>query len=476
MKADKASVQKALNYIKSKKFVFVDFKFIDLLGTWQHYTMPAKEVNEGTFSYGVGFDGSSIRLWKNIHESDMLLIPDPATMFEDHFFDTPTVSFICDIYDPITKDKYEKCPRSIARKAEEYLKSSKIGDIAYFGPEAEFFIFDTVRFDSHSPEQAFYYINSIEAHHNTGEDFEANRGYIAGRNGGYFPAMPTDTLTNLRGEMVKTMLDWGIDIEAHHHEVASSGQCEIDMRFQPMLKMADYLMMYKYAVKNTAVKFGKTATFMPKPFENENGSGMHVNMSLWKKGKSLFAGKSYAGLSETALHFIGGIIKHAYSIMAFTNPITNSYKRLVPGFEAPVYLAYSQRNRSAALRIPMYSDNPKAKRLEFRCPDPAANPYLAFSAILMAGLDGIENKINPGDPVDEDIFALPKKKAAKIGSTPATLGDALNALKRDNKFLMKGGVFTEAVIESWIEYKFNNEILPLAIKPHPHEFTMYYNV
>ncbi len=474
--ATKNSIQKVLNLIKNNHIEFADLKFTDLFGTWQHLTVPVSEINEGAFKNGIGFDGSSIRAWKSINESDMLLMPDPDMVFMEIFAKAPTLSIICDIYDPVTKRSYVKCPRNIAKKALEYLKKSGVGDTAYFGPEAEFFIFDTVRFDSQTPNQSFYYFDSSEAYWNTGAEIEENHGYIAGNNRGYFPDAPTDTLADIRSEIVLALEEAGLRIEAHHHEVASAGQGEIDYRFAPLLTSADYLMMLKHTVKNVAKHHGKTATFMPKPIELENGNGMHINVSVWKKNKPVFAGKDYAGLSKEALYFIGGILKHAPSLMAFTNSITNSYKRLVPGFEAPVYLAYSQRNRSAAVRIPMYTDNPKAKRIEIRFPDPATNPYLGFSGVLLAGIDGIKNKTEPGAPVDKNIFELSNKEASRIKITPASLEEALLALKKDHAYLLEGGVFTEEVIETWINYKMGNEVKPLARKPHPHEFTMYYNV
>ncbi len=474
--ATKNEIPKALNFIKNNGILFVDLKFSDLFGSWQHLTVPVTEIDEGAFKNGIGFDGSSIRAWKSIEKSDMLLFPDPTTLFVEKFIQAPTVSFICDVYDPETKEPYSKCPRNVARKMNKYLKKTGYGDVAYFGPEAEFFIFDKVKFDSQSPNTSFFHFDSSEGFWNTGSGSESNFGFITGNNRGYFPASPTDTLTDIRNDIVLALQEAGLRIEAQHHEVASSGQGEIDYRFAPLLDSADKLMILKYTVKNIAKKHGKTATFMPKPIEVENGNGMHINMSLWKKGKPVFAGKEYAGLSKEALYFIGGILKHAPSIMAFTNSLTNSYKRLVPGFEAPVYLAYSKRNRSAAIRIPMYTDNPKAKRLEFRCPDPSTNPYLGFSAILLAGLDGIENKIDPGEPLDKNIFELSKEEADRIPTTPTSLEEALNALKEDNDYLLKGDVFTKDLIETWINYKMENEVLALARKPHPHEFTMYYNI
>ncbi len=475
MAAKKSSVQKVLDYIKKNDIMFVDLKFMDFPGQWQHFTVPATEFDANSFVNGFGFDGSSIRGWKKINESDMLIIPDPETMFLDQFIKAPTVSLICDVYEPATKEKYSRCPRSIAQKAEAYLKSTGIADTAYFGPEAEFFVFDDVRFDS-KPNGTFYFVDSVEGNWNTGRDEGPNLGHKPRYKEGYFPVPPVDALNDLRNEMVINLMNVGIPVEAQHHEVASGGQCEIDLRFQPMLKSADQLLLFKYIVKNTAKEYGKTATYMPKPIEGDNGSGMHVHVSLWKRNKPLFAGNGYAGLSDTALYFIGGILKHAASLLAFTNPTTNSYKRLVPGFEAPVNLAYSQRNRSAAVRIPMYSASPKSKRIEFRCPDPSSNPYLAFAAILMAGLDGIMNKIDPGEPLDKDIYDLPPEELVNVPSTPSSLENALKALAEDHEYLLKGNVFTEDVIETWINYKFEREVQALALRPHPYEFQLYYDV
>ncbi len=475
MAAKKSAVQKVLDFIKKNDIMFVDLKFMDFPGQWQHFTVPVSEFDANSFKNGFGFDGSSIRGWKKINESDMLIIPDPETMFVDQFVKAPTVSLICDVYEPATKEKYSRCPRSIAQKAEAYLKSTGIADTAYFGPEAEFFVFDDVRFDS-KPNGTFYFVDSVEGNWNTGRDEAPNLGHKPRYKEGYFPVPPVDSLNDLRNEMVINLMNVGIPVEAQHHEVASGGQCEIDLRFQPLLKSADQLLMFKYIVKNTAKQYGKTATYMPKPIEGDNGSGMHVHVSLWKKNKPLFAGNGYAGLSDTALYFIGGILKHASSLLAFTNPTTNSYKRLVPGFEAPVNLAYSQRNRSAAVRIPMYSSSPKAKRIEFRCPDPSSNPYLAFAAMLMAGIDGILNKIDPGEPLDKDIYDLPPEELANVPSTPSSLENALRALAEDHEYLLKGNVFTEDVIETWINYKFEREVRALALRPHPFEFQLYYDV
>ena len=466
---------KVLNFIKSKKIKFVDLKFMDFPGQWQHFTVPTSQFDIDSFDDGYGFDGSSIRGWKRINESDMLIIPDASTMFVDPFIEAPTISLICDVYEPATKEKYTRCPRNIAQKATAYLKTSGIADTVYFGPEAEFFVFDDVRFDS-QPNHCFYHVDSVEGRWNSGKEENPNLGYKPQYKEGYFPVPPTDSLNDLRNEMVLKMIDCGIDVEAQHHEVASGGQCEIDLKFEPLVKSADQLLMFKYIVKNTAKLHNKSATYMPKPIQGDNGSGMHVHISLWKKGKPLFAGSGYAGLSEMALYFIGGILKHAASLLAFTNPTTNSYKRLVPGFEAPVNLAYSQRNRSAAIRIPMYSANPKSKRVEFRCPDPSANPYLAFSALMMAGLDGITNRIDPGEPLDKDIYDLPPEELANVPSTPGSLEEAIKALANDHEYLLKGDVFTEDVIETWINYKMDKEIKPMALQPHPFEFGLYYDV
>ncbi|GMU96818.1 type I glutamate--ammonia ligase [Ignavibacterium album] len=468
-------VEKVLKFIKDNGIKFVDLKFMDFPGQWQHFTVPVSQFDEGSFEDGFGFDGSSIRGWKPINESDMLIIPDPATMFVDPFVEVPTISLICDVYEPATKEKYTRCPRNIAQKAEAYLISTGIADTVYYGPEAEFFVFDDVRFDSR-PNGSFYVVDSIEGRWNSGREENPNLAYKPRYKEGYFPVPPTDALMDLRNEMVMNLINCGIDVEAQHHEVASGGQCEIDLRFAPLVKAADQLLMFKYIVKNTAKKNNKTVTYMPKPIFGDNGSGMHVHTSLWKKGKPLFAGSGYAGLSEMALYFIGGLLKHAPSLLAFTNPTTNSYKRLVPGFEAPVNLAYSQRNRSASIRIPMYSSSPKSKRIEFRCPDPSANPYLAFSAMLMAGLDGIMNRIDPGEPLDKDIYDMPPEELKNVPSTPESLQDALRALAKDHEYLLKGDVFTEDVIETWIKYKMDKEVKPMALQPHPFEFGLYYDV
>ncbi|MBI3122984.1 MAG: type I glutamate--ammonia ligase [Ignavibacteriales bacterium] len=474
MAKSSSPVHDVLSYVKANKIQFVDFKFMDFPGQWQHFTVPVSQFEEGSFENGYGFDGSSIRGWKAINESDMLIIPDPTTMFLDPFIKAPTISLICDVYEPATKEKYSRCPRNIAQKADAYLKSTGIADVAYFGPEAEFFVFDDVRFDS-GPNFAFYSVDSNEGKWNSGREENPNLGYKPRFKEGYFPVPPTDQLMDLRNEMVLNLESLGIEVEAQHHEVASGGQCEIDMKFSPLLKSADQLLMFKYVVKNTAKANGKTVTYMPKPIFGDNGSGMHVHTSLWLKGKPLFAGGGYAGLSEMALHFIGGLLKHAPALLAITNPTTNSYKRLVPGFEAPVNLAYSSNNRSASIRIP-FGNSPKAKRVEFRCPDPSANPYLAFSAILMAGLDGVQNRIDPGEPLDKDIYDMSPEELKDVPSTPESLGHALKALADDHEFLLKGGVFTEDVINTWINYKTTKEIKPAALRPTPFEFEQYFDV
>jgi glutamine synthetase len=453
----------------------LDLKFMDFPGLWQHFSTPIAALTEASFEEGFGFDGSSIRGWQAINESDMLVVPDPTTAIIDPFLSPTTLSLVCDVADPITRQKYSRCPRSIAQKAEAYLKSTGIADIAYFGPEAEFFILDDVRFDQ-TPNSGYYFLDSIEGNWNSGRQENPNLGYKPRYKEGYFPVPPHDVFHNIRSEMVLTMEACGIEVEAHHHEVATGGQAEIDMKFGPLVRMADNVLLYKYIIKNTARKYGKTVTFMPKPLFQDNGSGMHTHQSLWKGNKPLFAGDGYAGLSEMALHYIGGLLKHAPALIALTNPTTNSFKRLVPGYEAPVNLAYSQRNRSAACRIPMYSQSPKAKRIEFRCPDPACNPYLAFSAMLLAGLDGVQNKLNPGAPLDKDIYELSPEELAEVPSTPASLDAALDALEADHEFLLKGGVFTPDVIETWIAYKRAKEVDALRLRPHPYEFMLYFDI
>ena len=468
------NVREALEFAKQNRVQVVDLKFVDLIGTWQHFTIPASELTEDLFKDGSGLDGSSIRGWKAINNSDMLVVPDPATACLDPFTLVPTLSLIGNVVDPISRETYERDPRYIAQKAEKYLQSTKIGDTSYWGPEAEFFIFDQARYDQTS-HSGYYHIDSDEGVWNMGQD-GVNLGGKIRHKEGYFPVPPTDTQQDIRSEMILEMEKVGIAVEKHHHEVATAGQAEIDIRFDSLVRTADKLMMYKYIVKNVARRHGKTVTFMPKPIFGDNGSGMHTHQSIWKEGKPLFAGKEYAGVSQMCLHYIGGILKHAPALAAITNPTTNSYKRLTPGFEAPVLLAYSSRNRSAGIRIPMYSPSPKAKRIEVRFPDPGANPYLAFSAMLMAGLDGIENKINPGEPAEKDLYDLEAKEAAKIRTMPGSLDDALSNLEKDHKFLLKGGVFTEDLIESWIGYKRSKEVDPMRLRPHPYEFFLYYDI
>jgi glutamine synthetase len=467
--------QEALNYIKENKILIVDLKFIDMPGIWQHLSLFHDQIDETAFTDGVPFDGSSIRGWKAINESDMTMVIDPSTAWIDPFMAEPTLSFICSIKEPRTGEPYGRCPRTIAQKAVEYLVSTGLGDTAFFGPEAEFFIFDDVRYDQ-TQNSGYYYVDSVEGRWNSGkEEPGGNLGYKPRYKEGYFPVAPTDTSQDMRTEMLLTMAKCGVPVEKHHHEVATGGQCELGFRFATLIQAADYLMTYKYVIKNVGKKYGKTITFMPKPLFNDNGSGMHVHQSIWKDGQPLFAGDQYAGFSQMGLHYIGGILKHAPALLALTNPTTNSYKRLVPGFEAPVNLAYSQGNRSASVRIPLSGTNPKAKRLEFRCPDASSNPYLAFAAMLCAGIDGIKNQIDPGEPLDVDIYDLSPEELSKIPSTPGSLEGALEALEKDHAFLTDTGVFSEDFIKNWISYKLDNEVNPMRLRPHPYEFALYYD-
>ncbi len=472
--ASTSGVDKVLKMIKDHSVRVVDLKFTDLIGQWQHFSVTTTEFSDEIFEDGIGFDGSSIRGFQKIHESDMLLFPDPTSAFLDPFTAVPTLSLICDIADPITHESYSRDPRHVAKKAESYLKATGLADTAFFGPEPEFFILDSVRFDQ-SHQFGYYYLDSEEGCWNSGSNGKQNLGHKPRFKEGYFPAAPIDSLQDIRSDMVLTLESVGIPVEVHHHEVATAGQTEIDMRRDILTKMADNYLVYKYVTKNVAKKHGKTVTFMPKPIFGDNGSGMHVHQSLWKSGKPLFAGTGYAGLSEMALYYIGGLLKHAPALCAFTNPTTNSYKRLVPGFEAPVNLAYSQRNRSASVRIPMYSSSPKSKRIEFRCPDPTCNPYLGFAAMLMAGLDGIINKIDPGKPLDKDIYDMTPEQLRGVPSTPASLADSLDALAKDHEFLLRGDVFSEDLIDTWVEYKTAKEVQPLQLRPHPFEFMLYYD-
>jgi glutamine synthetase len=450
-----------------------DIKFVDTFGVWQHFSCPIDELTEDIFTEGLGFDGSSIRGWKSIEASDMLALPDPATAFMDPFCAEPTLSLTCTIAETGTREAYTRDPRGIAQKAEKYLLSTGLADQAFMGPEAEFFVFDNVQYDAKS-NGTFYSVESEEAVWNTGRDEMPNTGYKIRHKEGYFPVAPADTQQDLRTEMCLVMEQLGVKIERQHHEVATAGQAEIDYRFDTLVRAADAMMVYKYVVRNVARKHGKTACFMPKPLFGDNGSGMHTHQSLWKKGKPLFAGNEYGGLSQMALYYVGGLLKHAKALCAICNPTTNSYKRLVPGYEAPVNLAYSARNRSAAVRIPMYSDNPKAKRIEYRPPDPAANPYLAFAALLMAGLDGILNKIDPGEPLDKNIYELPPEELKRVPNVAGSLGEALDALEADHEFLLKGDVFTRDFLETWIGAK-RKEHDALRLRPHPYEFFLYYD-
>ncbi len=469
------SPKDVMDFIEKEGVEVIDLRFLDFPGLWQHFSVPPHQIDEDMFEEGLGFDGSSIRGWQEINESDMIVKPVPHTAFIDPFMEHKTLVLSCNICDPVTGEDYTRDPRNIARKAENYLKSSGIADTAFFGPEAEFFVFDDVRFDQNEHE-GYYFLDSVEGRWNSGREENPNLGYKPRYKEGYFPVPPTDSMQDIRSEMMLELEKVGVAIECQHHEVASGGQAEIDMRFTPLVEMGDNMLKYKYVVKNVARRHDRTATFMPKPLWNDNGTGMHIHVSLWKEGKNLFAGDGYAGLSETAMFAVGGLLKHAGALLAFTNPTTNSYKRLVPGFEAPVNLAYSSRNRSAAIRIPMYSTSEKSKRLEFRCPDPSCNGYLAMSAILMAVVDGINNKIDPGEPLDKDIYDLPPEELAKVPQTPGSLKDALLAVREDHEFLLKGDVFRQDVIDTWITYKMENEVQALALRPHPWEFALYYDI
>ncbi|MCC5628983.1 type I glutamate--ammonia ligase [Nostoc sphaeroides] len=469
--------QELLKRIQDEKIQLIDLKFIDTVGTWQHLTLYQNQIDETAFTDGVPFDGSSIRGWKAINESDMTMVLDPNTAWIDPFMEVPTLSIICSIKEPRTGEWYNRCPRVIAQKAVDYLVSTGLGDTAFFGPEAEFFIFDSARF-AQTANEGYYFLDSEEGAWNSGKagtENKPNLGYKPRFKEGYFPVAPTDSFQDIRTEMLLVMAELGVPIEKHHHEVATGGQCELGFKFGKLIEAADWLMIYKYVIKNVAKKYGKTVTFMPKPIFGDNGSGMHCHQSIWRDGQPLFAGDKYAGLSDMALYYIGGLLKHAPALLAITNPSTNSYKRLVPGYEAPVNLAYSQGNRSASIRIPLSGTNPKAKRLEFRCPDATSNPYLAFAAMLCAGIDGIKNKIHPGEPLDKNIYELSPEELAKVPSTPGSLELALQALEKDHAFLTESGVFTEDFIENWIDYKLGNEVKQLQLRPHPYEFYLYYD-
>lgn len=469
------SKENAFELAKTYGVKMVDLKFCDLLGTWQHFTIPVSYLTPELFEDGLCFDGSSIRGWRHIHESDMKVMPDPATAKVDPFMQIPTLSLVCDIVSPDTHEPYDRDPRHIVKRAVSYMKSLGIADTAYFGPEAEFFVFDDVRYDQ-TTFGGFYQVDSEEAAWNTGkqESGKRNLGYKPRPKEGYFPALPTDTLHDLRTEICLELEKLGIEVERQHHEVASAGQGEINIKYDEALPMSDKMMWFKYVVKNVARRHGKTATFMPKPIFGDNGSGMHTHMSLWKNNQALFAGEKYAGLSQTALYFIGGILRHAPALCAFTNPTTNSYKRLVPGFEAPIRLAYSYKNRSAAIRIP--NSNPKGKRIEFRTPDPSCNIYLGISALLMAGLDGIQNKVEPGAPLDKDIYGLSPQELADVPSIPRSLEESLSALQKDSEFLLRGDVFTADLLDTWCSYKMDREVLPMQQRPVPYEFYLYYDL
>ena len=468
------SVSDVVKMAKDTGAKIVDLRFIDLPGMWQHFSIPVEELSEDLFTEGIGFDGSSIRGFQHIHESDMLLFPDPETAYLDPCLEIPTLSLICDVKDPVSGKPYSRDPRFIASKAEAYLKSTGIADTSYWGPELEFYIFDNVQYDQNA-FTGYYRIDSDEGIWNTGRDEKPNQGYKLRHKEGYFPVPPSDQQQDLRSEIILKMKEVGIPVEVHHHEVGTAGQGEIDMRFSPLKKMADNVMYYKYIIQNVSRKHGKVATFMPKPIFGDNGTGMHTHQSIWKGDTPLFAGNGYAGMSELGMHYIAGILHHAPTLAAFTCPGTNSYRRLVPGFEAPINLAYSSRNRSASVRIPMYSPSPKAKRIEVRFPDPTCNPYLAFSAMLMAGLDGIQRRLDPGQPLDKDIYALTPAELAEVPSMPASLEESLANLKKDHEFLLKGDVFTEDLIETWIDYKMANEVSAIRLRPHPYEFALYYD-
>lgn len=467
--------REVLALCREREIQAIDLRFMDFPGLQKHFTIPYQVLTPQSFEDGIGFDGSSIRGWQKINESDMLVVPQAETAYIDPFMKN-TLALIGNIQDPITREDYARDPRNVARKAETYLQSTGIADVANFGPETEFFVFDDVRFDQNAHE-AYYHVDSIEGEWNRGrKEVPGNSGNKIRLKSGYFPMPPMDTLQDLRTEIMLKLIECGVAVEAQHHEVATGGQCEIDMHYQPLVKMADNLLLCKYIVKNVAAQHGKTATFMPKPLYGDNGSGLHMHFSLWKNETPLFAGGGYAGLSPLAMHAMGGILKHAWALMAFCCPTTNSYKRLVPGYEAPVNLAYSSRNRSAAIRIPVYSPNPASKRIEFRCPDSSCNGYLAMAAILMAAIDGIQNKIEPGNPLDKDIYDLAPEELTNVPKTPATLEAALEALRADHDFLLRGDVFTEDVIDTWIWYKTTQEAEAIRTRPHPYEFAMYYDV
>ena len=461
---------------KENELKIVDFKFTDLPGMWQHFSIMVGELTEDLFEEGIGFDGSSIRGFQAINESDMLLFPDPATARIDPVCKIPTLSITCNIKDPITLENYTRDVRHIAQKAEAYLESTGIADTSYWGPEAEFYLLNDIRYGQNQ-HSGFYFVDSVEGSWNSGREENPNLGYKPRYKEGYFPVPPSDTLQDIRSEICLKLIESGVDVEVHHHEVGTAGQGEIDIRFDELTRVGDKIALYKYIIKNIARSHNLVATFMPKPLFQDNGSGMHVHQSLWKNGKNIFYDpQGYSLLSDDALYYIGGLLKHAQSLCAIIAPTTNSYKRLVPGYEAPVNIAYSQRNRSACVRIPVYSKSEKAKRIEFRTPDPSCNPYLAFSALLMAGLDGIQNRIHPGDPLDKDLYDLEPEELDNIESTPVSLGDALDALEDDHEYLLKGDVFTQDVLDVWIDYKRENEVDAINMRPHPYEFFLYHDI
>ena len=471
----KTSPAEVLDRARAAGVKVVDLRFVDLPGTWQHFSVPLSGFEEDVFTEGIGFDGSSIRGFQTIDQSDMLLVPDPDSATVDPVLQVPTLYLICNVVDPVTRESYSRDPRHIAQKAESYLRSSGIADVSYWGPEAEFYIFNSIRFDQDA-RCGYYFIDSDEGIWNSGANTSQNLANRPRFIEGYFPVPPTDKLQDLRSEIMLKMIEAGVDVEVHHHEVGTAGQAEIDMRFASLTRMADQLMVYKYVIKNVSCQHGYVATFMPKPIFQDNGSGMHVHQSLWKDGTNLFFDEDgYALISDTARWYIGGLLEHASALLALCAPTTNSYRRLVPGYEAPINLVYSQRNRSACVRIPVYSRSPKSKRVEFRSPDPSCNPYLAFAAMLMAGLDGVQNRIEPPKPIDKDLYELEGEEKARIASVPGSLGEVLKALEVDHQFLLKGDVFTKDVIDTWIEYKWTNEVEPVALRPHPWEFYLYHD-
>ena len=466
--------REVLALLREKEVKAVDLRFMDFPGLWKHVTIPAEVLDDHAFEEGIGFDGSGLRGWQKINEADMIIVPQPDTLFLDPFRQEVTLAMLCNVQDPVTRQDYTKDPRNVARKAVNHMKYKGVADAAQFGPSVEFYVFDDVRFDQ-TAHSAFYSVDSVEAAWNTGRAEGPNLGYKIPPRQGYFPCPPTDHLHDLRSEMMRAMIDCGLTVESHHHEKGAAGQCSIDIRHADLVASADNVLKYKYVVKNVARRNNRTATFMPKPLYEEFGSGMHVHTSLWKNGTNLFSGTGATGLSELAEYAVGGILKHARALCAITNPTTNSYKRLVPGYEAPTRLAYSSRNRSAAVRIPIYSARPRSRRIEYRLPDAAANPYLAFAAMLMAMLDGVANKIHPGPPLDKDIYDLPAEELSDVPAPPATLDEALTALEQDHEFLLQGEVFTEDVIETWVAFKRRAEIDAVRVRPHPHEFAMYFD-